>query len=131
MSNVIKVLIADDEQVITDILAKKIRDAGFEVITAYEGLSAWEKIKQEKPDVVVLDLTMPGLDGWGVLKNLRKDPPTKAWIPVIIVSALGDFDSVQRSQHLEADHYLTKPCKTEEVIKAIRMMITLAVLRNT
>lgn len=127
----IKILIADDETIIADIMAKKVREAGFEVFVAYDGVQAWSKIQEIKPDVVILDLTMPGMDGWEVLNNLRTHPPTKQWVPVIIVSANTAFEQIQRGITAEADHYLTKPCKVEDVIKAIRLMLNLAAQRNS
>ncbi len=126
----IKILIADDEVVIADIMAKKVREAGFEVMVTYDGQLAWEQIQVFKPDVIVLDLTMPGMDGWEVLKNLRANSPSKQWIPVIIVSANTEFEHIQQGITLEADHYLTKPCKVEDVIKSIRLMLNLAAQRN-
>lgn len=130
MSAPIKILLADDEAVVVDILAKKVRDAGYEVVVAYDGLKAWEMIQEHKPDVVVLDLTMPGLEGWQVLEKLRSNPPTKVWTPVIIVSAHGDVGHMEKSMRLEADHYLTKPCKVEHVLKGIKTVLTLAATRN-
>lgn len=126
----IKIVIADDEIVVADIMAKKVRDAGYEVAVAYDGLQAWERIQAEKPDVVILDLTMPGLEGWQVLEKLRADPPTRQWTSVIIVSAHQDVAHIERSMTLQADHYLTKPCKTEDVLKGIRTVLTLAATRN-
>lgn len=126
----IRILIADDEEIVTDLMAKKIYEAGFEVVTAYNGIDAWAKIQEFKPDLVILDLTMPGLDGWQVLENLRKHPPSKQWVPAIIITALTGLDNIQKGVVLEADHYLTKPCKIDDVLKGIRLMLNLAAQRN-
>jgi DNA-binding response OmpR family regulator len=91
-----------------------------------DGEVAWEKIKTESPDVLVLDLTMPKMDGFSVLKLLRETPPNEKWIPVIIVSALGDVKDMQKGMELQADHYLVKPCTVEEILKGIRLMLSLA-----
>ncbi len=123
--NKIKVLIADDEVDILEIMAKKIGREGFDVITAPDGLVAWEKVKTEAPDVLILDLTMPNMNGWEVLEHLRANPPHNKWIPVIIVSALGEVKDMERGMTLQADHYLVKPCSVEDILKGIRLMLAL------
>ena len=124
MSNV-KVLIADDEKDVLEVMQRKISAAGYDVLTAYDGEEAWEKIRKELPDVVVLDLTMPKIDGLEVLKNLREDKTITKWIPVVIVSARGELNDMKKGFDLEADHYITKPCRMEDVLKAIKLMINL------
>jgi len=120
-----KILVADDEKEVLDIMAKKIAMEGYDVIKAADGQEAWEKIQAESPDVIVLDLTMPKLDGLSVLKNLRENPPTKKWQPVIIVSARSELSDMKEGLDLEADHYITKPCSIQDVLNAIRLMISL------
>lgn len=122
---------ADDEASVLEIMARQVASAGFEVITASDGKQAWEKIQSENPDVVVLDLLMPHMDGFAVLSQLRTNPPSKKWIPVIIVSALNETQHMQKSFDLQADHYLVKPCRTEDVLRAIKLMISLIPLRNS
>jgi len=126
----IKVLIADDEGSILGILANKVAAQGYAVTTARDGQEAWDKIVSEDPDVIILDITMPKMDGWSVLHKLRHEPPSKKWQPVIIVSGLGEMDNVQKGLDLEADHYLTKPCRIEDVLKGIRLMVSLIPVRN-
>ena len=125
----IKVLVADDETDILELMEKKITQAGYTVVTAQDGEEAWEKIKSESPDVIVLDLTMPKKDGLEILKNLRDDPPTAKWQPVIIVSARNELKDFREGMGLEADHYLTKPCRMEDILKAVRLMAALIPLR--
>jgi DNA-binding response OmpR family regulator len=126
----IKVLIADDEDGILQIMAKKISGAGYQVVTAADGQEAWDKIKSEDPDLVILDLTMPKMDGWQILKALRENPPGKKWQPVIIISALGEIENMQKGLHMEADHYMTKPCSIDDIIKTIRLMVSLIPMRQ-
>ncbi len=127
----IKILIADDEDVVLEIMAKKIASQNYEVITAKDGLEAWGKIVSELPDIILLDLSMPKMDGWAVLSKLRHDTPTKRWQPVIIISAQNELENFRKGVDLEADHYLTKPCQMEDVLKAIRLMLSLVPQRNT
>ncbi|MBF0489755.1 MAG: response regulator [Candidatus Omnitrophica bacterium] len=126
----LKILIADDEPAVLEIMALKLVSAGFDVVSANDGKEAWEKIQSENPDVILLDLNMPHLTGFEVLSHLRNTPPSKKWIPVIIVSAQGEMESLQKGFELQADHYLVKPCRIEDIIKAIRLMIALIPLRN-
>lgn len=129
-SDKIKILLADDEKDVLELMAKKIASAGFDVVTAPDGEAAWEKIGVESPDILVLDLTMPKMDGFEVLKKLRQNPPQGKWIPVIIVSALGDVKDMERGMEMQADHYLVKPCPAEEILKGIRLMLALAPQRR-
>jgi DNA-binding response OmpR family regulator len=126
----VKILIADDEEVILEIMAKKIASQDYEVIKARDGQEAWTKIVNELPDIIILDLNMPKMDGWAVLSQLRHSPPTKRWQPVIIVSAQNELESFKKGVNLEADHYLSKPCQIEDVLKAIRLMLSLIPQRN-
>lgn len=125
-----KVLMAEDEESILNIMARKVAAAGFQVITAADGQEAWDKIRSEDPDVIVLDLTMPRMTGWEVLQRLRGTPPSKKWQPVIIVSALNEVQNMQDGFELKADHYLAKPCSIDDIIKAIRLMAALIPMRN-
>ena len=88
------------------------------------------KIVNELPDIIILDLNMPKMDGWAVLSQLRHNPPTRRWQPVIIVSAQNELESFKKGVNLEADHYLSKPCQIEDILKAIRLMLSLIPQRN-
>lgn len=125
MTPPIKILMADDEEDILSVMAKKISKEGYLVVTASDGQEAWDKIKSESPDVILLDLTMPKLDGFQVLKNLRDNPPTNKWQPVIIVSARRELEDMQKGFSMEADHYISKPCTVSDIIKAIHLMVKL------
>jgi len=122
---VTKVLIADDEPDILEVMARKIKAEGYAVVMARDGQEAWDKIGQEKPDVILLDLIMPKMDGYAVLEKLRQEPVAKKWAPVIIVSAQGELTDIRRGFDLEADHYITKPCRIEDVLNGIRLMVKL------
>ncbi len=129
--NQIKILIADDEKDVLDVMEKKIKQAGYAVVAARNGQEAWDKIKSESPDVIVLDLTMPKMDGLDVLKNLRESPPSAKWQPVIIVSARGELEDMQKGFSLEADHYITKPCSVDVILKGIHLMEVLIPQRKS
>lgn len=127
----IKILLADDEPDIREIMAKKIANEGYDVVTAEDGQEAWEKIKAESPDIILLDLNMPKMDGFTVLKNLREKPPSAKWQPVVIISGRSELEDMQKGFSLEADHYITKPCHIADVLKAIQLMLALIPQRKS
>ena len=127
----IKILIADDESDVLAVMSKRIAREGYTVITASDGEEALEKIKKESPDVILLDLMMPEMDGFDVLKNIRTNPTSSKWQPVIIISARGELENLQKGFSLEADHYITKPCSMEDIIKGIRLMVNLIPQRKS
>ncbi len=126
-----KVLIADDEPDVLEILEKKVSQEGYEVITAQDGKEALAKIYKNEPDVILLDIIMPKMDGFAVLKELRERPLSHKWQPVIIVSALGDLENMKKGYHLEADYYLAKPCNFDAVLKGIKIMLNLSLQRKS
>ncbi len=127
----IKILLADDEKDICDIMAKKIAHEGYHVIVAKDGEEAWGKIQSEDPDIILLDLNMPKMDGFQVLQQLRQNPPSKKWQPVVIISARSELQDMQKGFSLEADHYLAKPCNINDILNAIRLMLNLIPQRKS
>ena len=127
----VKVLLADDEESILQLMAQKVARAGYGVVTACDGQDAWAKIIRENPDVIILDLIMPKMDGLEVLRRLRANPPTPKWQPVIIVSGRDELGDIKQGYSLEADHYITKPCTHHDVLKAIKLMLMLSAQRKT
>lgn len=121
----IKVLMAEDESEVLSIMSRKVAAQGYTVITANDGQEAWEKIQKESPDVIVLDLIMPKRNGLEVLRNIRENPTSGRWQPVIIVSAKRELEDLQEGYALEADHYITKPCQIEDILRSIKLMIRL------
>lgn len=107
----IKILMAEDEPDVLAVMGRSIARHGYDVITASNGEEAWEKIKSESPDVILLDINMPMKNGFEVLKLVRENPVQDKWQPVIIISARSELNDIQKSYNLEADHYITKPVK--------------------
>lgn len=125
-----KILIADDELEVLELCARKVKEAGYEVVTAEDGQEALDKIYKDSPDVIILDIRMPKLDGFEVLKRLRQKPVPGKWQPVIIVSALGDLENMKKGYNLEADYYIAKPCGIEVILKGIETMLHLIPVRK-
>ena len=118
----LRVLIADDEVHVLDVMARALEREGYIVIKATNGQEAWDKIKKEDPDIILLDLIMPDMHGLTILRKLKEDPLPNRYQPVVIVSALGELEDVKKGFLLQADHYITKPCTMETVLKAVSMM---------
>jgi serine phosphatase RsbU (regulator of sigma subunit) len=108
MSERAKILIADDEPFNLDYLAQELEDLGYETCSAEDGREALDRVAGEGPDLVLLDIMMPRMDGFEVLNRLKGDERTRD-IPVIVVSALDDIDSVVRGIKMGAEDYLAKP----------------------
>lgn len=119
-----KLLLVDDEMDIIDILKPRLAKEGYEVAVAFDGEEALKKVEEENPDIILLDLIMPKRNGFEVLKEIREKHKDK-WRPIIIISAKNELESVQKCYDMEADHYLTKPCDINHVLRGIRTMISL------
>jgi DNA-binding response OmpR family regulator len=116
------VLVVDDEPKIVDVVGDYLRGAGFSVTTAAEGNSAIASARARPPDLVVLDLGLPGLDGLDVARELRRTSP----VPIIMLTARGDETDRVLGLELGADDYLVKPFSPRELLARVR-----AVLRRT
>src|SRR5688500_15976888 len=114
-----KILAVDDERHIVRLVEVNLQRAGYEVVTAYDGREALEKVKSENPDLVVLDVMMPYMDGFEVLKNLKADPTT-AEIPVIMLTAKAQDADVFRGWQSGVDCYLTKPFNPMELLTFVK-----------
>lgn len=123
-----KLLVVDDDKEIVETLSARLIKEGYEVTVAFDGEDALVKVKQDDPDIILLDLILPKLNGFEVLKQIREKHNEK-WRPVIIISAQNELDAIRKSYNLEADHYLSKPCTMETVLRGIRTMISLIPIR--
>lgn len=124
-----KLLIVDDDKDIVEIFQKRLLQEGYEVSVAFDGEEALLKVKEDKPDIVLLDLILPKINGFDVLQEIRRTYKDR-WIPVIIISAKDDLESIKKGYSFEADHYLTKPCSMDNVLQGIRTIISLIPLRK-
>jgi DNA-binding response OmpR family regulator len=124
-----KLLVVDDDKDVVDTLSRRLRLEGYEVTVAFDGEEALAKVKEDDPDVILLDLMLPKLNGLEVLRQIRRKFIDK-WRPVIIISAKTELDTVKDCYNLEADHYLTKPCSFENILRGIRTMISLIPVRK-
>jgi len=119
-----KLLVVDDDKEIIDTLAPRLRREGYDVSVAFDGEEALVQVKEHNPDIILLDLMLPKVNGFEVLKDIRLKYKDK-WRPIIIISAKQELESIKKCYDLEADHYLTKPCSIEKVLQGIETMISL------
>ena len=113
------VLIVDDEPMARTLLRLMLVRAGFHVSEAEDGFDALEKVRKNQPDVVLLDVMMPGMDGFTVCEKLRNESAT-AELPIIMLSAKTDLDSINKGLRAGATIYLTKPISPEELTQHVR-----------
>jgi two-component system, OmpR family, phosphate regulon response regulator PhoB len=116
------VLVVDDETDILELVSLNLQRQRFKVLTAENGLAAVQAARDNLPDVIVLDLMLPGLDGFSVFKELRADPRT-AGIPVIMLTAKGEVNDRIAGLELGADDYVTKPFSPKELVLRVEALL--------
>ena len=114
-----KVLIVDDEKTLVKALKFSLEKEGFRVIEAYNGEEALQKVADEEPDLIILDLMLPGLDGFEVCRRIRKNNE----VPIIMLTARGDDIDKVLGLELGADDYMTKPFNPRELVARIKAIL--------
>lgn len=116
------VLVVDDEPMARSMLRLILVRAGFEVREAEDGKAALSEVDRSLPDLMILDIMMPGIDGFEVCERLRADENTNS-LPIIMLSAKTDRESVKRGLNLGANKYLTKPVGPDELTRHVREVL--------
>jgi DNA-binding response OmpR family regulator len=118
-----KILVVEDDKFLRKVISLKLDREGYEVSEAVDGEKGAEKIKKEKPDLVLLDLILPGIDGFEVLSKVKTDPVLSK-IPIIILSNLGQKDDIEKGLKMGANDYLVKAHFTpDEIITKIKLIL--------
>jgi DNA-binding response OmpR family regulator len=117
-----RVLIIDDEEEILDLISLILEPVGWEISTLTSGVGAAETVFRMKPDLVLLDIAMPGKDGIEVLESLAGDRHT-AGVPVVIVSARTDEATIKRARTAGARYYLPKPFRNSDLLKIVESVV--------
>ncbi len=112
-----KLLIVDDEAEICEFLKSFFEDRDFKVATAHNGIAALEQVERFQPDVVLLDIQMPGMDGLQTLKKMKDTHPK---LKVIMVTAVETQEKIEEAMRLGADNYITKPLSLEYLEKDVQ-----------
>jgi len=102
----IKILLIEDDSFLRELMSEKLRNSGYEVIEAVDGNEGLKKIQTENPALVLLDLILPGIDGFDLLRDFRKE--LKIEVPIIVLSNLGNKDDIDRVMSAGANDYLIK-----------------------
>ncbi len=126
MATTKKIAVVDDDEIQTKALSEELRDAGFEVCQAYDGEAGLAVVMKEMPDLVLLDIRMPKMDGITVLKELKKSPTTKK-IPVIIFTVMGTDDATLKAiAECEPAFYLIKAdWQIKDIVKKVKEVLQL------
>lgn len=118
-----KIVIVEDEEVLLDVLKKKLVVEGYEVVTAMDGEKGLSTIRSEKPDLLLLDIMLPKMDGYQIMEAIKKDPKTKA-IPVVVISNSGQPVEIKKLLDLGANDYLVKAdFSPEEVMEKVKSIL--------
>jgi phosphate regulon transcriptional regulator PhoB len=117
-----RILVADDERDIVELVAYNLEGEGFSVLKAPDGRKAWEMVRKEKPDLVILDLMMPELPGMEVCRMIRSHAETAA-IPIIMLTAKSEPLDKILGLEIGADDYLTKPFHVRELVARVRAVL--------
>lgn len=119
-----KVLLVEDEKMLADMYVAKFSKEGISILKAEDGAVGLELAKKHKPDVVLLDIILPKLDGFAVLKELRKDPTT-ANTHILLLSNLGQEEDVKKGKQMGADDYFIKANHTPgEIVEKVKYLLT-------
>ncbi len=122
-----KVLLVEDDLALSDVVSFTLRRAGYEVVTAYDGAAALEQFEAAAPDLLLLDLNLPRLDGLGVCRRVRAGSA----VPIIILSVRGEDEAVVRGLEMGADDYMVKPFSPPQLVARIRAVMRRAGITTT
>ena len=117
-----KILIIDDEPDFIEMIKMRLEANDYDVVSAPDGIQGVEVAQEQKPNLILLDVMMPGWDGYETLRQLRKSPETKQ-TPVIMLTAKGESKSIFKAQGMGSSDYLIKPCDAQELLSTVRKYI--------
>ena len=120
-----KILVVDDEHEYVALLSDILTTHGYGVISAYDGQQALEIISKDKPDLIILDVKMPNMNGWEVGKIINSDT-RYSHIPFLMLTACGEFDDIKKGMELGAVSYISKPFKRDTLLALVEGLISKA-----
>jgi len=117
-----KILVVDDEPDVVEIVRLRLEQDGHTILTAGDGKAGLQSAQDNKPDLMILDVMMPGLDGFEVAYQMKNNPPT-ANLPIVMLTARADFGSIAKGWNLDVDNYVTKPFKLDELADTVKSVL--------
>lgn len=117
-----KIMIVEDNQVIVELLERRITRQGYRVVTCLDSEAALRMCREEKPDLVILDILMPGRSGWEIMEDLKSDPDTSS-IPVIVSTVKNRPEDVEKARELQAADYIAKPYVFGDLLERIEKIL--------
>lgn len=117
-----KILLVDDEKEFVDMIKMRLEAKNYAVITAYDGIEALNKTRELRPDLIILDIMLPNLDGYQVCRMIKFDK-TFGEIPIILLTALDQEKDRKLGEQVRADAYITKPFEPEELVEKIAVLL--------
>lgn len=118
-----KILVVDDDREMVDLISLFLNNAGFVTLSAFSGEEALEKAFNEKPDLILLDIMMPRIDGWEVLRRLKNDPETQNTPVAFITARTQNIDKMIGLSVMKAAGYITKPFSKQELLAEVRRIL--------
>jgi Response regulators consisting of a CheY-like receiver domain and a winged-helix DNA-binding domain len=117
-----QILLVDDTKTVLLLEGMLVQSAGFETVTAADGMEAIASVKRSPPDLIVMDIAMPVMDGIEACRILKANPQTKQ-IPIVMLTTMGDKKSIEKARAAGCDDYITKPVQKQELIKKIKALL--------
>ena len=117
-----RILLVDDEPDLVNLVSMRLKGAGYEVTAAYDGQQALDQVRQSRPDLIILDLMLPKLDGYKVCRLLKFDERYKG-VPILIFTARAQEEDIKLAMECGADAYLTKPFEAQVLLEKLRALL--------
>lgn len=117
-----KILVVDDEKDLVKTIVFRLEANGYKALTAYDGEEGLKKARTEKPDLIILDLMLPNIDGYKVCETLKSDEAYSS-IPIIILSARAQYEDIEMTKKVGANAYITKPFEPSALLAKIKQFL--------
>ena len=117
-----KILVVDDEESLAQFVCRALRQQGYKTVCAYDGDNALSLVYEEMPDLVILDLMLPLMDGWEICRRVKSDEETRH-IPILMLTARSSAEDVVQGLDLGADDYMRKPFPLDELLARVRVLL--------
>jgi CheY-like chemotaxis protein len=118
-----KIMVVDDEENILKVVKGMLESAGHEVLTVQSGEECLERLKEERPDLILMDVMMPGMDGWETCRKIKENPETKEITVAMLTVKSEDEDKVKSFDDAIADWHISKPIRKERLLRTVEWLL--------